>query len=185
MLQKIQNNKTDLDVIERKNYDTTKWITWNYEDRKLEPHPSLKTTLLELWPLDNETALRILDLSIGCWDWCIDLEGALEECLECKRNKGGHNEVYWNEYWKLNPELQEKIVSKAIEVFGELSECISCELDSIEFWDLDSKSRLHLRKFLDSTAEKHQKVRRSNELFKSKLLSLLRKANLPESLLLG
>ena len=155
MLFNIEKNKADLDFIESKNYDKTKWITWNPESRKLEPNPKLKPTLLEIWPLDNETALRILDLSIGCWDWCIDLEGALEDCLECKRNKGGYNEVYWNEYWKLNPELQEETVSKAIEVFGELSECISFELDYIEFFELDSKSRRHLRKHTDSIAIKH------------------------------
>lgn len=181
MLQNSIEKIPDLDVIESENYDTTKWITWNYEDRKLEPHPSLKPTLLELWPLDNETALRILERSIGCWDWCISLHSSLEEFLESKHNK----RAYWNEYWKEHPELKKRNVSKGMELLDELGDSIQLELDSIEFWDLDSKSRLHLRKFLESTAEKHQKVHRSNELFKSKLLSLLRKANLPESLLLG
>jgi len=44
MLQNSIEKIPDLDVIESENYDTTKWITWNYEDRKLEPHPSLKPT---------------------------------------------------------------------------------------------------------------------------------------------
>ena len=191
-----EKNTTDLDVIERKNYNGTKWITWNHEDRKLEPHPSLKPTLLDLWPLDNETARHILHTSIGCWGWCGDLEQALEECLASKQNRREYNEAYWNEYWEEHPELKEDTVSKGIELLDELSVSIQCELDSIEFWDLDSKSRRHLRKFLQSAEENYldflksveKKIKedqRDNERLDSELLRLLRKANLPESLLLG
>jgi hypothetical protein len=196
----IYHTKPDLDVIERKNYNATKWITWNYEDRKLEPHPSLKPTLLELWPLDNETACHILYTSIGCWDWCRDLEEALNECLASKTKKGeykgNYNETYWNEYWKEHPDLKKDDVSKGIELFDELSDGIQLELDSIEFWDLDSKSRRHLHKFLQSAEENHldflksaekkcKEDQRMHEFIESELLRLLRKANLPENLLLG
>ncbi|MDB4691390.1 phage Gp37/Gp68 family protein [Verrucomicrobia bacterium] len=169
----------------REEFDKQSWITWNPESRKLEPNPKLKTTLLEIWPLDIETALSILDPSCGiwCWNWCTALGVALEDCLECKHSKG--EEVYWNEYWEKHPELKEENVTKAIDVLGELDESIREELDHIEFFELDSRSRRHLVKLMATILEeKYEEDQRSNGWLDSELLRLLRKANLPESFLL-
>jgi hypothetical protein len=126
----FNQTKSDLDAIESKNYNTTKWIAWNPEAQELETHPSLEPTLLDLWPLDNDSALRVLSVSTGSWMWCIDLVKALEECMSVKHGEGRpYNVEFWNERWKEIPELKEDDVWKGIELLEELHESIMSQVD--------------------------------------------------------